>query len=208
MEINFALNTPLYFAFAWFVWVASITPGPNCALALAVGIHHGVRPVWRHALGVCLGMTGLMMAALWASKDLFQRYPFAALALKVFGIAFLVYLGWAFIKAARSTTGDAATPMVAKPSVMRSVLMQLSNPKAWLLVTGTLGAYQGLAHSFWINALVIMLTFYVAIVTSVYLWAWMGQAIRRWLDVGRRMQAFNVVLGLSLLITALWLVWQ
>jgi threonine/homoserine/homoserine lactone efflux protein len=202
------INLPLYLAFAWFVWVGSITPGPNCSLALAIGIHHGVAAVWRHALGICLGLTILMLLGLWGSLDLLQVYPLAAQALKLFGIAYLVYLGYSFIKAANAPMDDVAASAPARAKIMRSALMQVSNPKAWLLITGTLGAYQGLAKTFWANALIILLTFYIAIGVSVLIWAWMGHAIRAWLNHGQRMRVFNLLLGLSLILTAAWLLFQ
>jgi threonine/homoserine/homoserine lactone efflux protein len=200
------INIPLYIAFAWFSVVGSFTPGPNCSLALAVGIHHGVKPVWRHALGVCLGMTILMLLGLWGTLDLLKSYPLASGILKYFGIAYLVYLGYCFIRAARSNMDEGSSEAVPMPSVYQSAFMQVSNPKAWLLITGTLGAYQGMAKSFWLNASLILFTLYLCITGAVYLWAWMGQSIRAWLNHGRRMQAFNVGLGLSLILTAAWLI--
>ncbi len=202
------INIPLYVSFVWFSLVGSFTPGPNCSLALAVGIHHGLQPVWRHALGVCLGVTILMLLGLWGSLDLLKVYPLAASILKIFGIAYLLYLGYCFIKAAQSRMDDSPSNAVPKPSVYQSAFMQISNPKAWLLITGTLGAYQGMAKSFWLNASLILVTLYFCIWGAVYLWAWMGQSIRAWLNHGRRMRVFNIALGLSLILTALWLVSQ
>ena len=86
--------------------------------------------------------------------------------------------------------------------------MQVSNPKAWLLITGTLGAYQGMTSSFWLKAALILGTFWACVITAVYIWAWLGSSIRNWLQVGRRLQTFNRLLGLSLLATAAWLVGQ
>ncbi len=199
------INIPLYIAFVWFALVGSFTPGPNCSLALAVGIHHGLRPVWRHAFGVCLGLTILMLLGLWGSLDLLKIYPLAATTLKFFGIAYLLYLGYCFIKAGQSRMDEDPSNAVPKPTIYQSAFMQISNPKAWLLITGTLGAYQGIAKSFWLNATLIFVTLYFAIWGAVYLWAWMGQSIRAWLNHGRRMQVFNIALGLSLILTALWL---
>jgi threonine/homoserine/homoserine lactone efflux protein len=202
------INIPLYIAYVWFAAVASFTPGPNCSLALAVGIHHGLKPVWRHALGICLGMTILMLLGLWGSLDLLKAYPLAAKILQFLGIAYLVYLGYCFIRAAHSRIDESPSIMVPKPGIYQSAFMQLSNPKAWLLITGTLGAYQGMAKSFWLNASLILLTLFACIIGAVYLWAWMGQSIRAWLNHGRRMQMFNIGLGLSLMLTALWLMLQ
>ena len=205
---HLAMNLPLYFAFAWFVWVASITPGPNCSLALAIGLHHGVAKVWKHALGIILGVGTLMLLGLWGTLDLLLAYPLAAKTLKFFGIAYLLYLGWSFFRAGDAKEGDNAIPSVASPKIYQSALMQITNPKAWLLITGTLGAYQGLAESYWLQAGLILGTFAICVVAAVYIWAWLGQSIRQWLATGQRTKYFNWVLGLSLVLTALWLVFQ
>ena len=201
-------NLPLYAAFAWFSWVGSITPGPNCSLALAVGIHHGVSSVWRHALGICIGLGGLMMLGLWGTLDLFNAWPLAALALKYFGIAYLAYLGYCFMRARGGIQDHGAEYAVPRPRIMQSAILQVSNPKAWLLITGTLGAYQGMSRSFWFNALLILGTLFACVIAAVYIWAWLGQSIRHWLSQGTRMRAFNILLGVSLILTALWLILQ
>jgi threonine/homoserine/homoserine lactone efflux protein len=47
--------------------------------------------------------------------------------------------------------------------------------------------------------------FSAACVASLVAWAWVGAALRRHLEAGRRRQWFNAAMGGSLAATALWM---
>jgi threonine/homoserine/homoserine lactone efflux protein len=40
---------------------------------------------------------------------------------------------------------------------------------------------------------------------SLFGWAWAGQTLRHWLMLGNRLRIFNIVMGLSLAATAVWM---
>ena len=61
---NWQIDLPLLAAFAWFAWVGSVTPGPNCALALATGANFGARAIGPHMLGVTIGFSTMLLVAL------------------------------------------------------------------------------------------------------------------------------------------------
>lgn len=198
---HWQVDLPLLAAFAWFAWVGSVTPGPNCALALSTAANFGARSVAPHMLGVAIGFSTMLAAALAGAHGLLAASPALASALKWFGIAWLAWMG---VQLARSRS-LAERRSVRPPRVHESTLLQFANPKAWMLMTATVGAYQDLARPGWLNGLLIVAIFVACCMVALVLWAWLGAALRRWLADGRRLAWFNGLLGLSLVATACWL---
>jgi threonine/homoserine/homoserine lactone efflux protein len=52
---------------------------------------------------------------------------------------------------------------------------------------------------------IIVGVFALAAATSLVLWAWIGAALRHWLQTGRRLARFNLTMGVLLAATALWM---
>lgn len=188
-------------AFTWFAWIGSVTPGPNNALALSTAANFGVRAVVPLSLGVAIGFSTLLLAAAWGAYGLLLAYPALAGALRLFGVLYLCWLG---VQLARSAT-IAERPIARPPRWYETAALQYTNPKAWMLAVGTVGAYQGLARPAWVEQSIIVLVFAVSCVVSNFIWAGLGTALRRWLQTGSRLRVFNVLVGTTLIATAAWL---
>ena len=201
LPAGWQIDVSLLAAFAWFAWVGSVTPGPNCALALATAANFGARSIGPHMLGVAIGFSAMLLAAMLGAHALLAANPWLAGALKWLGIAWLAWLG---VQLARSR-GFSDQGSTRPPRVYESTLLQFANPKGWMLMTATAGAYQDLARPLWLNAALIVSIFLVCCSVALMLWAWLGASLRRWLSDGRRLAWFNGLLGVSLVLTAGWL---
>lgn len=198
--MNLQFNTAAFVAFAWFAWVGSVTPGPNCMVALATGANFGARAAIGHALGVMIGFSLMLAAAALGVAGLIAAHPIVGTGLRWLGIAYLVWLGITLIRAGQLSDRSVARP----PRVHESALLQLANPKAWMLVIATTGAYQGIARPVWLQQVLITLTFCASCSLAIALWAWLGASMREWLAEPRRLRWFNGLAGLSLVVTAAW----
>lgn len=198
------IDWSLFAAFTWFAWIGSVTPGPNCALALATGANFGLSSVRGHLVGVMIGFGTMLAVASAGAHALLGGFPMALTLLKWFGITYLVWMGITLARARGLTDRHAARP----PRVHESALLQLANGKAWMLLTATVGAYQGLASPAWLQASLLVGVFSLCCLAALLLWAWAGAALRGWLATGRRLAWFNGVLGASLIATAGWMAAQ
>jgi len=188
-------------AFVWFAGVGSVTPGPNNAIALSTAANFGARAVVPHSIGVAVGFSTMLVGAGLGTYGLLLESPALAQALKLFGVLYLCWLG---VQLARS--GTMSERAVARaPRWFESAVFQYANPKAWMLAAGTVGAYQGLAQPAWLEQALIVAIFMVCCVISNFIWAWLGTAMRAWLEVGSRLRVFNLAVGASLVLTAVWL---
>lgn len=195
------VDLPLLVAFTWFAWVGSVTPGPNCALALATAANFGARSIGPHMIGVAIGFSTMLAASLLGAHALFIAVPWLTAVLKWFGIGWLVWLGVQLARSRSLSERGSARP----PRIHESTLLQFANPKGWMLMTATVGAYQDLARPTWLNAALIVTIFVACCMVALMLWAWLGASLRKWLADGQRLAWFNGLLGLSLVATAGWL---
>ncbi len=77
-----------------FVFVASITPGPNNLMLASSGVAFGLRRTVPHLASVCVGFVLLVMACGLGIGTAVAQSPVVASALKAAGSGYLVYLAW------------------------------------------------------------------------------------------------------------------
>lgn len=192
-------------AFVVFSLVGSFTPGPNNTIATATAANFGFRAALPHIFGVPFGFSTMLALGSLGAVGLLLSLPTAAGAIKWAGIAYLVYLGWLLIRAARPTPDHAPGTLAARPlTFLESALFQYANPKAWMLATATAGTFMS-GRDVATRAALICMVFSATCIASLAVWAWMGAALRRWLRTSRRRWWFNAAMGLSLAATALWM---
>ena len=81
-------------ALALFALVSSITPGPNNLMLMSSGANFGFKRTTPHLLGVTLGFMLMLVLVGLGIMQLFDLFPPSYLILKVFCIAYLLYLAF------------------------------------------------------------------------------------------------------------------
>jgi threonine/homoserine/homoserine lactone efflux protein len=177
-----------------FVFVVSITPGPNNALLWASGLRFGFRRTTRHVAGTAVGMAALVLAMAAGIGVLLTEAPGAELALKVAGSAYLLYLA---VRIATSRGGDRT--VAARPlGVLPAAAFQFANPKAWLFGLTAVGTFLPRQLAAVPAALVVAATSAVVILGTAAVWAAGGAALNRLVDGGPAQRAVSLVLALVL----------
>jgi len=178
-------------AFAGFVFVISVTPGPNNAMLLAAGAHHGLRRAVPQILGIGFGCMAMLGAAGMGLGEVFRRVPALYDVLRIVGGAYLLWLAWC-IAAARP---DGEGARAGRPlSFLESALFQWVNPKAWIMAVGAVSAYaprDALAG----HVAVLALIMGVVGIACATIWAAFGSALRPLLTDARRLRLFNLAMA-------------
>jgi threonine/homoserine/homoserine lactone efflux protein len=207
---SISINTNLLLAFAWFAVLVSITPGPNCTVALLTSAKFGLASTLPHMLGVMVGFSALLLACSLGAYTLLISVPYAAQALKWAGIAYLIWMGWTLAKSSATNSSQAnsqaTSQMFTKPHFIGSALFQFANPKAWLLATGAIAAYQPMIKPFALCVAIMTLICAAACALGIFVWAYIGSRMQHWVQTGARAILFNRVAGFSLILTALTLI--
>lgn len=176
--------------FAWFCFVASITPGPNNLMLMASGANFGVRRTVPHMLGVAIGFTVMVMLVGIGLAGVFEAFPWAQTALTILSVGYLLWLAWKIATAAPPKDGEAAgTPI----TFMQAAAFQWVNPKAWAMALSAVTVY---APSQDAPTIVLVAVIFGAVnMPSITLWAVIGQQMRRFLGVPGRLRVFNIVMA-------------
>ncbi len=185
----------------------SFSPGPNTTLSTALAANLGLKRALRFCLAVPMGWTLLLVATGLGLGALITSVPALRLAVKVFGVAYMLWLAWKLARAGQMSQVNAARLNV---TFWQGVGLQFVNIKAWMLaLTLTAGwvvnaggqpatnPYERLA----ITSVVMMCFAF----SSNFLYALVGSLLRQWLAEGTRLLWFNRVLALVLVATAFWM---
>ena len=128
-----------------FVFVSTITPGPNNFLLATSGIKFGVRATIPHVIGIHFGLYLMIVLCGLGLGQILNQLPEAMVALKVFGTIYLCYLAWKILgfKFTGQETQADGKPM----SMSEALVFQFSNPKAWMMATTGLNLSLGFDDS-------------------------------------------------------------
>ena len=194
------MDTAQLWALVAFSMVGSFTPGPNNTIATATGANFGFRAAVPHIVGVPFGFATLLALGSLGVAGILLALPAAAGAIKWVGVLYMLYLGWLLARSARLNDARVARPL----TFWQSAVFQYLNPKAWLLAAATASAYvPGLDVAS--RTALICAVWATTCIASLVAWAWLGSALREWLRVGSRLRAFNALMALSLVATAIWM---
>jgi threonine/homoserine/homoserine lactone efflux protein len=179
-----------------FSFVSSITPGPNNVLLWASGAEFGLVRTVRHIVGTALGIGLMALAAAAGLAALVTTVPGIAIAMKVAGSLYLLYLAFRIAGAHGLQRGDLARPL----GVIQAGAFQVINPKAWIFALGAITTFRPAGLPALGGSLVVAATMMAVIVPTATVWAAAGGSINRFLTSDRRRRA--VSLGLAALVVA------
>ena len=137
MELTHVGQLGVAFGTALLIWLAAlVTPGPDFAATAHASVSGSRRAGLAVAGGVTVGMVGWATASLFGLHAILFAFTELALAVRLAGAAYLVYLGVCLIWSARHATVSTvvvAAPLPAGAAFRRGLLTNLANPKALAL---------------------------------------------------------------------------
>ncbi|WP_455820492.1 LysE family translocator [Pseudomonas cerasi] len=183
-------------SFISYVTVMSITPGPNNLLLATSGVNFGIRRTLPMVSGIVIGC-GLQMALAGAMLEVLLQWMGAMrLPLTLLGCTYLFWLSWKIFRSGAPELREKARPM----TIVGGALFQAVNPKAWLMAINV-----ALMYTVNSNILTVMLSFMVLNLPCILIWAMMGDRLGKHLQVAWKLQLFNSLMALSLLVTTMWM---
>ena len=173
-------------ALAGFALATSITPGPNNLMLMASGANFGLRRSVPHMLGVSLGHAFMIVLVGLGLIRAFEAWPVLHTAMKLVGIAYLLWLAFKIARAAPPREGEAeGRPL----TFIQAAAFQWVNPKGWFMAVTALSLYAPSKSAGAI--LVVAAVFAIVNLPSILLWTATGHTIRRFLTSPSRLRAFN-----------------
>lgn len=202
------VEIPLFLAFVSFVFVASITPGPNNLMVMASGAAFGWRRSIPHIAGIAVGAIAMLVAVNFGLGAIFERIPMIALILRFAGAIWLAWLACqlarpALFPAAEKQEVGTTSEADSQPfTLLQAALFQWVNPKTWSIMIAISSAYVDLAPTPTGRAVLMAGTFAVVAPVSNGAWLLAGQAIKRLLTGARTGRIALLMLALLVLVSA------
>ena len=147
-----------------------VAPGPDLLYLVSQGAAHGPRAGLATACGLAAGNLVHTLAAALGISVLFQGSALAFEALKLAGVAYLLYLAWCSVRAPAPAVAAAAqaAPAAHGPLFWRGLLMNVLNPKVALFFLAFLPQFADPASGpVWLQ-LVLLGSLFTALVVLVF----------------------------------------
>lgn len=190
-------------AFAVFAVVTSITPGPNNVMLTATGANVGIRRGLPHVFGVALGFGLMLFLVAVGAGSVLTDNPSIMYALRVGGIAVLLWLAWKIATAGRTEAAARERPI----GFFEAAAFQWVNPKAWLFCASAVGGFLEPAGAPPATQAALFSVITVTLgIPCMLVWLGFGAGMQRLLRTDGALRTFNVAMGLLLAATALVLV--
>lgn len=201
------MNTSELIALLAFGAAMSFSPGPNTTLSTALAANFGLRRALRFCLAVPAGWALLLLACGFGLGALVTGIPALYWAIKLTGVAYLLWLAWKLTRPVTLAPIDAAGLDV---TFVQGVGLQFVNIKAWMLAltltAGWVVNANGQPAPNPNERLAIVIACMVCYAfASNFTYALAGSLLRGWLGQGQRLLWFNRILGVILVVTAAWM---
>lgn len=183
----------------------SFTPGPNTALSAAMGAQGGLKRALPFVLAVPFGWGLLLAGSMMGIGAVLANVSGARLGVALLGTAYLLWLAKRIATAPALPVDAPEGSSKVTAGFTSGVVLQFVNIKAWMLsfsiVAGWLTGPAATLERF----LVVLPTLMAFAFLSNLLYAWMGAALRQWLQQGTRLKRFNRSMAGVLCLTAAWM---
>lgn len=186
----------------------SFTPGPNTTLSTALAANHGLKRALPFVCAVPVGWGVLLSLCALGLGALLLAVPLLGWAVKVIGVAYLLWLASKIARSRQLSEADAARMNV---TFWQGAALQFVNIKAWMLALAIVSGWiAGRSDPALRMAVVLPVMLAFAFVSNLA-YALAGSLLRDWLSgpegTARRLLWFNRAMALVLVITAIWMLY-
>jgi threonine/homoserine/homoserine lactone efflux protein len=184
-----------------FTTLMSFTPGPNTMLSSALAANYGLRRALPFIVSVPVGWVLLLWLCAAGLGLMVKTNALIGGGIKFFGVSYMLWLAWKIYRS--HTVADRSDAMPV--NFWQGAMLQFVNIKAWFGALTITSAWIVTAQDVTMRALMLTPVFMSFALVSNLTYALMGASLRSWLLIGKRLQVFNTILAMALVLTALWM---
>jgi threonine/homoserine/homoserine lactone efflux protein len=192
------------FPYILYAIAMSGTPGPNNIMVMTSGVNFGYRRTLPHIFGINIGFSLMLAIMALGLGSVFLALPWLQIALKILGVAYMLWLAWKI--ATEAGIGDGQSK--GQPlSFVQGAAFQWVNVKAWFMVMGAISVYAPVGLPPWQQALYLGGIMLIVGSPPTHIWTLFGVGIRRFLQNPRALRAFNIAMALLLVLSLIPMLW-
>ncbi len=184
----------------------SFSPGPNTTLSTALGANHGLRRALPFVCAVPVGWGALLLVCALGLGALVLAVPLLSWAVKVIGVAYLLWLAFKVSQSRQLSQADAARLNV---TFWQGAALQFVNIKAWMLALAIVSGWIAGREAPGLRLAIVLPVMLAYAFVSNLTYALAGSLLRDWLSgpagSGLRLRWFNYAMAAVLVATAVWM---
>lgn len=193
------MSLDVFIAFAGFIMVATVTPGPNNFMLFSSGLNFGFKRTIPHILGVANGFALLLTCVGLGLGTLLEVFPLAFTVIKVLGALYMLYLAWRIANSGPLQVGDGKS----RPfTYIEGALFQWVNPKAWVMTIVVASSYTN-TDNFYLSLGIVVVVCGFLNIPMVCTWPVFGTAMKQFLSDPKKLRTFNIFMAIAL-VACLW----
>jgi len=177
-----------------------ISPGPAILLAISNGVTLGMRAVAIAALGNVLGLLTLSTVSMLGLGLVIQTSATLFTALKLFGAAYLIYLGIKKFRSQETFDLENDTQLSrdktrAWTKFKEAYFVAVTNPKAILFFVAFFPLFLNTASAAFPQFMIMTFTFMTLSFLSLFTYGLLGKYARRWFNKASVVREFHRITG-------------
>jgi len=189
-------------AMAAYSLVMSISPGPVNLISLSIGANSGYRKALPFVSGATIGFTLLLLLIGAGLGEFAMKFLYFMKTMSVIGALFICFIGYII------ATSDGSLEMQEEglPGFRHGFLLQWLNPKAWaacLAGVAIFGSSESNGPLYTFVAIYFSICFF-----GIGCWAVFGDKAFKFVKNSQRMRCFNRIMGGTLIVVALFMLFQ
>ncbi|QKV18278.1 LysE family translocator [Oricola thermophila] len=185
MEISALVPLAIY------IFVMTITPGPNNMMLASSGLVFGIGRSVPHILGITSGVALQLLLTGFGLGTIFAAEPAIQFALKVLGTAYLFWLSSRLWQAGAPESVSSPRPI----NFREAAVFQFINPKAWLIAVTICSVFLSSQYSMLLQITVFSLAFLAVGAPSMLAWVCFGASVRRLTTNSHRIRLINRIMA-------------
>ena len=193
------MNLSLIVAMFSFSLAMSISPGPVNMIILSSGVDYGAKKTIPYVSGATIGFTLLLLFVGVFLKKFIEAYPFLLTFISVIGTLYIIYTGYKIA----SSHPEIKTKKTDIPKFYQGSVLQWVNPKAWIACVSGVSIFSN-SESYG-SFLTFVCIYFVVCYISLAIWAFLGEQLSLLLKSRVRLRIFNLLTGLLLIATAIYI---
>ncbi|PIF04782.1 MAG: lysine transporter LysE [Arcobacter sp.] len=180
-------------------FVMAISPGPVNMIIISSSINNGFKRTFAFVSGATIGFTLLLLFIALGFITVLIEYPLFLKILSILGTLFIIYMGYKIATAPTSLEIKEDDKIILK--FYQGFLLQWLNPKAWIASISGISIYSSSKEILFTFIFIYFIVCYL----SLSFWAIIGKNLQILLNTHKKLKIFNLFMGITLIVTALYL---
>lgn len=190
-------------------FLVSITPGMCMTLAMTLGMSIGISKTLWMMWGELLGVAVVAISAVVGVSAVMMKYPQVFGILKLFGAAYLLYIGInMFLSRGKLALGKANNQnQTSNRSELfnQGFITAIANPKGWAFMVSLLPPFINPSIALTPQLMMLLVVILLSEFICMMLYAAGGKTIGKVLTKGDNVKLMNKISGTLMMLVALWL---